>query len=131
MQDDLFSMEEIDNIKVKKSHPWTAERVARLGFLMGLGWDVKRIAQDFIIHSTPANVYRHAQKFGLSFRTANVMGVPFPESFFPVLDEAALRRGITRERLVQYLLETIVREPILIDNILDDLSIYNDVVESA
>jgi hypothetical protein len=31
--------------EVHKSR-WTGERIARLGFLLGLGWDAKRIAQD-------------------------------------------------------------------------------------
>jgi len=51
---------------------WTGERIARLGFLLGLGWDAKRIAEDPIISSTPNNVHRQAQRFGLAFRAAAV-----------------------------------------------------------
>ena len=40
------------------------------GFLLGLGWDAKRIANDPIIASTPNNVHRQAQRFGLAFRAA-------------------------------------------------------------
>ena len=32
---------------------WTAERIARLGFLIGLHWDAKRVADDPLIASTP------------------------------------------------------------------------------
>src|SRR5919197_2630100 len=49
---------------------WTGERIARLGFLLGLGWDAKRIAEDPIIASTPNNVHRQAQRVGLAFRAA-------------------------------------------------------------
>jgi hypothetical protein len=49
---------------------WTGERIARLGFLLGLGWDAKRVAEDLIIASTPNNVHRQAQRFGLGFRAA-------------------------------------------------------------
>ena len=55
--------------EIRKSR-WTGERIARLGFLLGLGWDAKRIAEDPIISSTPNNVHRQAQRFGLAFRAA-------------------------------------------------------------
>ncbi len=45
---------------------WTAERVARLGFLVGQGFGAKRIAEDPLIASTPNNVHRQAQRFGLA-----------------------------------------------------------------
>jgi hypothetical protein len=37
---------------------WTQERVARLGFLVGQGWDAKRVARDPLIASTATNVHR-------------------------------------------------------------------------
>ena len=56
--------------EIQKTH-WTGERIARLGFLLGLGWDAKRIAEDPIIASTPNNVHRQVQRFGLGFRAAS------------------------------------------------------------
>ena len=50
--------------EIRKSR-WTGERIARLGFLLGLGWDAKRIAEDPIISSTPNNVHRQAQRLSL------------------------------------------------------------------
>ncbi len=47
---------------------WTSERVARLGFLVGQGFGARRIAEDPLIASTPNNVHRQAQRFGLAFR---------------------------------------------------------------
>ncbi len=105
---------------VNKRGHWSGERIARLGFLIGLGWDAKRIARDFIIHSTPANIYRQAQKFGLSFLAANVLGAPVSEKSLVTFDLAANRRGLSREGLVRLLVQTIAQEPLLIDNILDD-----------
>ena len=49
---------------------WTGDRIARLGFLLGLGWDARRIAEDPLINSTPNNVHRQALRFGLAFRAA-------------------------------------------------------------
>jgi hypothetical protein len=31
---------------------WTYQRIARLGFLIGAGWDVRRVADDPIIATT-------------------------------------------------------------------------------
>lgn len=97
---------------------WTGERIGRLGFLLGLGWDSNRIADDPIIASTPNNVHRQAQRFGLAFRGARVMRktISYPTSFWM----AAKKRGITVEMLIDKLLMEISTEPNLIDNILDD-----------
>jgi hypothetical protein len=97
---------------------WTGERIARLGFLIGLGWDAGHVAEDPIIASTTNNVHRQAQRFGLSFRAAESLLVS------PVLaakfEMAAEKRGMTREALIRCLLFEIATEPNLIDNILDD-----------
>ncbi len=45
---------------------WTAERVARLGFLIGLGWDAKRVSEDPVISSTSNNVHRQGAAFSVS-----------------------------------------------------------------
>jgi hypothetical protein len=55
--------------EIHRAH-WTGERIGRLGFLLGLGWDAKRVAEDPIIASTQNNVHRQAQRFGLGFRAA-------------------------------------------------------------
>jgi hypothetical protein len=100
---------------------WTGERIARLGFLLGLGWDAKRIAEDPIIASTPNNVHRQAQRFGLAFRAA-AAAVPLrltPEAA-QHFDAAGAKRGLTREAVIRLLLLEVAAEPNLIENILDD-----------
>ena len=100
---------------------WTGERIARLGYLLGLGWDAKRIAEDPIIASTANNVHRQAQRFGLAFRAA-AAAVPLrlsPEAA-KQFDAAAERRGVTREAVIRLLLLEVAAEPNLIENILDD-----------
>src|SRR6516162_6865006 len=100
---------------------WTGERIARLGFLLGLGWDAKRIAEDPIVASTPNNVHRQAQRFGLAFRAAAAaMSLRLPTDTVSHLDQAAVKRGITREAMIRLLLLEIAADPNLIDNILDD-----------
>jgi|SRR5579883_3557605 hypothetical protein len=106
--------------EIRKSR-WTGERIARLGFLLGLGWDAKRIADDPIIASTPNNVHRQAQRFGLAFRAAAAaMSVRLPPEAASQFDAAAAKRSLTREAVMRLLLLEVAAEPNLIDNILDD-----------
>ena len=76
---------------------WSTNRVARLGFLVGQGWDAKRVARDPAIASTPNNVHRQAQRFGLAFR--DVVGLRLPAEVTLRLDAAASKRGLTRDGL--------------------------------
>jgi hypothetical protein len=99
---------------------WTAERIARLGFLVGQGFAAKRIADDPLIASTPNNVHRQAQRFGLAFRDALATAVRLPAEAAASYDAAAEKRGVTRETLIKLLVMTAAAEPHLLDNILDD-----------
>jgi hypothetical protein len=99
---------------------WTNERVARLGFLIGQGWDAKRVAVDPLIASTANNVHRQAQRFGLAFRDAPGNGLRLPCEAGALYDQAAAKRGLTREALIRLLLLTAAEDQSLIDNILDD-----------
>ncbi len=100
---------------------WTGERIARLGFLLGMGWEARRIAEDPIIASTPNNVHRQAQRFGLAFRAAAAaMSLRLPPDAASHFDAAASKRGITREAMIRFLLLEVAADPNLLDNILDD-----------
>ncbi len=99
---------------------WTGERIARLGFLIGLGWGAKRVAADSIIASTPNNVHRQAKRFGLAFRAAAAMALNLPPDATSHFDAAASKRSLTREALIRILLLEVAAEPNLLDNILDD-----------
>ena len=99
---------------------WTATRIARLGFLVGQGFAAKRIAEDPLIASTPNNVYRQTQRFGLAFREAMAMALPLSPEAAAHYDAAAEKRGLTREALIRLLVMTAAAEPNLLDNILDD-----------
>jgi hypothetical protein len=99
---------------------WTTERVARLGFLVGQGFGAKRIAEDPLISSTPNNVHRQAQRFGLAFRDAMATALRLPPEAAARYDSAAAKRGLTREALIRHLLLVAADEPNLVDNILDD-----------
>lgn len=98
---------------------WTSDRIARLGFLVGQGFAAKRIADDPLIASTPNNVHRQAQRFGLAFREATTPLRLTPEAAAHY-DVAAEKRGLTREALIRLLVMTAAGEPNLLDNILDD-----------
>ena len=97
---------------------WSFVRVARLGFLVGQGWDAKRVAVDPMIASTATNVHRQAQRFGLAFREA--AGLRLPHDVMSRFDEAAAKRGMNRDGLIRMVLVTAGSEAGLIDNILDD-----------
>jgi hypothetical protein len=99
---------------------WTGERIARLGFLLGLGWDANRVAEDPIIASTPNNVHRQAQRFGLAFRAAAAMSWPLPPEAAIPFEAAAAKRSLTREAMIRLLLLEVAADPNLLDNILDD-----------
>jgi hypothetical protein len=106
--------------EIHKSH-WTGERIARLGFLLGLGWDAKRVAQDPIIASTPNNVFRQAQRFGLGFRAAAAaLALQLPPEATSHFEAAASKRGLTGEAMIHNLLLEVAADPNLLDNILDD-----------
>jgi hypothetical protein len=100
---------------------WTGERIARLGFLLGMGWDAKRIAEDPLIGSTPNNVHRQAQRFGLAFRAAAAgLALRLPPEAAQLYDAAAGKRGLTREAMIRLLIVVVAGDPTLLDNILDD-----------
>lgn len=104
----------------KSKTVWTAERIARLGFLVGQGFAAKRIADDPLIASTPNNVHRQAQRFGLAFREAATAALRLPPEAAARYDAAAEKRGLTREGVIKLLVMTAADEPNLLDNILDD-----------
>jgi hypothetical protein len=99
---------------------WTTERVARLGFLVGQGFAAKRVAEDPLIASTPNNVHRQAQRFGLAFRDSKGASLRLPPEAAARFDAAAEKRGMTREAIIRMLLITAGNEPNLLENILDD-----------
>jgi hypothetical protein len=107
-------------IELHRTH-WTGERIARLGFLLGLGWDVKRVAEDPIIASTQNNVHRQAQRFGLGFRAAAAaIALQLPPDATSHFEAAASKRGLTRDAMIHNLLLEVAADPSLLDNILDD-----------
>ena len=100
--------------------PWTSERIARLGFLLGLGWDSERIARDPIICSRPGTVIKQANRYGLSFMAVRSVSFQVPREAVFVLDLAAGKRSITREALIKLIFLELANEPNLLENILDD-----------
>ena len=120
--------------EIHKAH-WTGERIGRLGFLLGLGWDAKRVAEDPIIASTQNNVHRQAQRFGLAFRAAAVavaeetaaeearaaaISLNLPPDAASHFEAAAAKRGLPRDAMIYNLLLEVAADPDLLDNILDD-----------
>jgi len=106
--------------EIHRAH-WTGERIGRLGFLLGLGWDAKRVAEDPIIASTQNNVHRQAQRFGLGFRAAAAaLSLQLPPDAISHFEAAAAKRGLTRDAMIHNLLLEVAADPNLLDNILDD-----------
>ena len=97
---------------------WSLDRVARLGFLVGQGFDARYIADDPMIASTRNNVHRQVHRFGLAFREA--IALRLPAQALDHLDAAAIRRGLSRGALMRAVLLAAASEQALLDNILDD-----------
>lgn len=99
---------------------WTCRRIARLGFLIGLGWSAKRVAEDSIIATDPNNVHQRAKEFGLSFREAQTLSLDLSPEAHRRFGDAAERRGLSRDGFACLLLRVIAEHPYLAENILDD-----------
>jgi hypothetical protein len=79
----------------------SCNRNSQITFLLGLGWEAKRIAEDPIICSTPNNVHRQAQRFGLDFRAAAAAhSLRLPPEAATHFEEAAAKRSLTRESMI-------------------------------
>ncbi len=98
--------------------PWSFDRIARLGFLVGQGFDARYIASDPMIASTHNNVHRQVNRFGLAFREA--IALRLPQQALDRLDAAAVKRRLTRGGLMRAVLLAAASEDTLLDNILDD-----------
>ena len=87
----------------RERQAWTAERNAWLGYLIGQGWDAKRIAEDPLIRSTPGMVYRQAHKLGLSFTgaAANAGLLRLPATVRAAYDRATARQGLQCDALIR------------------------------
>jgi hypothetical protein len=90
-------------VKVVARQRWENERIARLGFLMGLGWNATRIAGDHVVATTPGCVYAQARRFGLSFREADSLSLDLPLDAHRRFGDAAAKRGLTPEVLIRLL----------------------------
>lgn len=102
----------------RRYSPWSPPRAARLGFLLGLGWDPHRVADDAVIASTPSAVARQAQRLGLP--TEEAAFARMPRQVLARIDAAAAKRRLTREGLTRKLLLAAGGDEGLIDNIIDD-----------
>jgi hypothetical protein len=101
-----------------KKHP--GQRSASPGSAFWSGRVLAPNASPRLIASTPNNVHRQAQRFGLAFRDAMATALRLPPEAAARSDAAATKRGLTREALIRHLLLVAADEPNLVDNILDD-----------
>lgn len=118
--DPLFDESKATDVPRGTGTKWTNHRLARLGFLIGLGWDAAQISHDPIVHASEGSVYRKAGLLGLSFREARYQSKRLPRSSMAPFEAAAEKRAMLPDVLIRQLLLVIAREPALIDNILDD-----------
>lgn len=98
---------------------WSGDRCAWLGYLVGLGWDAKRIARDPLIRSTANNVYRQAHKLGLSFANAPTSSTTLrlPLATGAVYDRAANRLGLTRDAMIRRAVIALASDPDAIERL--------------
>lgn len=108
-----------DTIKTNETH-WRSDRIFRLGVLVGMGWGSKRIASDPLIHSTMDRVRHKVCELGGGFRDIRGMSVILRHAAGDFYDAEASKRCLTREKLIQVMLEEIAKDKTLFDNIMDD-----------
>src|ERR1700752_4432858 len=100
---------------------WTNERVALLGFLVGLGWDSCQISKHPSINTTPNNVHRQVQRCGLSFRNAcrlNKEDLKVQENIWAFYASAAKDHGVSPESVILGLLIICAKNPTIFDNVM-------------
>lgn len=103
----------------KRRPPWTNERAARLGFLVGQGLTAKMIAD--LILTSDNNVYRQSHRLGLQLGAPpGAVKINMPKDVCRHFEDAAFKRFKTRDELIRILLLVIASDPNLLDNILDD-----------
>ena len=97
---------------------WSAPRLARLGYLVGIGWDAARIAADPIVRSSAGEVHRMTNDLGLRFRRP-VEGSPLnlDGKRMAYFDASARPRRLPTEALLRKLGEAIADER-LVDQLL-------------
>jgi hypothetical protein len=93
--------------------PWTAGRIARLGFLVGRGWKTGQLAAEFSV--SPNNLHRQAGRFGLK-----LSGYGEHEILPPQFVALARRLRQNPAELGKRLLAILAEEPVLMANLLDD-----------
>ena len=99
---------------------WSEARTARLGYLVGIGWDAARIARDATIRSDAGEVHRQARRLNLTFREATVIeGSPLnlDGARMAYFDAAARPRRLPTEALLRKLCE-VVGDDRLVDELL-------------
>jgi hypothetical protein len=79
---------------VRKYRNWDGERIFRLGFLVGLGWDARRIAEDKIIISTHNSVHRQVQRYGGHFRDVDGMRIELTQDAAGAQSSLARRHNL-------------------------------------
>lgn len=100
---------------------WTVERIARLAFLVGMGRSVEAIAADPLVHTSPASVYRQANRLGLSIpETRGTIRFQMPGNLSEALEAEAHKRGMSVDALCLALMIESAKSPALIPNILDE-----------
>lgn len=91
---------------------WDDERSARLGMLIGAGWECQRIAADMQISET--TVRTKASRLGLRF--GDIAKLTNGDAF----QLAAMKRRRRREDVVADVLRILDTDKNLVENILDD-----------
>jgi hypothetical protein len=98
---------------------WTPVRAARLGYLAGLGYSAREIANDPIVDSTETNIGRHASRFKVSLKEGRQRPVP-EVTLTKAFRDAARTRDLRVDELIHKVIAAVAAEPNLIDAILDD-----------
>ena len=109
----------MDDLAFWKPQSWSKERIAKLGFLVGRGWDSKAIAEALRV--SPGAVYTCVRRLGLRFRGGSeVLVVELDPYEISALKSTAAKLNLTHVELAAKILKICAKEPDLVANILDE-----------
>ena len=96
---------------------WTAERIARLGFLAGQGRTAKQIARDPLIRSTPNNVFRQSSRFGIYLSEApqGELRLRLPLATRAAFDQAASVAQLRTDAFLRRMLIGLAADPVRLE----------------
>lgn len=106
----------------EKNWRWPPTRIARIGFLLGLGMSPAQIAADSFVRSTEARVRAAMLRWGLRHdgRHDGVVCIGLSHNDREAWEAEAIARGVTVSGMLRRVAGILAKDRTLFKNIIDD-----------